>query len=79
MTLSLPARTPVGPKRRQVPQLRVGWKRRLAIVITPRSAVLVWDRAPTEIWKRSLGNEANNFNGINRRIADGAQMRPVVA
>jgi len=75
----VPARTPVGSKRRQVLQLRVGWKRRLAIVSTPCSAVLVRDRAPAEVWKRSIGDGANTFNGINWRIADRAQMSPVVA
>jgi len=73
-----PDRSPVGPKRRQVPELRIRWKRSLAIVSARRPAVLIRNRAPTEIGERPIGNEADSFKWIDRRVADRAQMGPIV-
>jgi hypothetical protein len=68
----------VGPKRRQVAQLRVRRNRSLTIVRAPCPAVLIRYRTPTKIGDVPIGNRAKCLDGIYWRLADSAKMGPIV-
>ena len=65
-SLTPPSRSPVRTQRWKIFEARVRRERSVAIVSAPCPSVLIWDCAPTEICKRSIGNQANSFNWIDR-------------
>ena len=73
------SRSPIWAQRRQIAPLGVRPERRLAVIVRGAPAVLVGDLAPTPVLQRTGGDDPERLERVDPLLADGAQVRPVVA